>query len=229
MSRIGLHLTGGQSPAQFLRAQFQGQFSSIFISMIWRQELNAQLVRFLTILNWEVLLTLSSDCEVCAHSVRCCEVPRPLLCSMLKQPHPHRASLPPLSPSGLSSCLRDPKWDVVPRGGLVGAGQNGSRLCHLARGERREKTCQSEPSTAFDAPWEEAGEPRGLASSAGVWGEPAGLFPAAPQGATTQRTLWLYVPGDVCPGQGDLKGPWEEAVKALVTGVKHRCQAENKR
>ena len=44
----------------------------------------------------------------------CCDVPRCLLCSMLNRPQPHTPSLPPLSPCGLSTCLRDPKEDVVP-------------------------------------------------------------------------------------------------------------------
>mgnify|MGYP001624206270 CR=1 FL=1 len=40
---------------------------------------------------------------------------------------------------------------------------------------------ENPPQTAlgFDIPWEEPGGPRGLASRAGVWGEPAGLPPAA--------------------------------------------------
>ena len=44
----------------------------------------------------------------------CCDVPRRLLCSMLNRPQPHTPSLPPSSPSGLSTCLRDPKEDVAP-------------------------------------------------------------------------------------------------------------------
>lgn len=36
-------------------------------------------------------------------------------------------------------------------------------------------------------------------------------------------TLLPHVPGDVCHGQSDLRGPWEDTAEALVTGVKHRC------
>jgi len=69
---------------------------------------------------------------------------------------------------------------------VPGRGQSaewsGLPLCPLARGERWKKTCQSELSAVFDIPWEEAGEPRGLASSAGVWGKPVRLCPVASQG-----------------------------------------------
>ena len=37
------------------------------------------------------------------------------------------------------------------------------------------------------------------------------------------------MPGDVCPGQSDLTGPWEDTAEASVTGVKHRCRAQDKR
>jgi len=45
----------------FLRAQFEGQFCSIFLSIIWRQELNVQLESLLVIPNWDVLLTLEGQ------------------------------------------------------------------------------------------------------------------------------------------------------------------------
>lgn len=64
----------------------------------------------------------------------------------------------------------------------MGAEQRGSPLRPLSRGERWEKIPVREPSAAFDPPWEEPGQPRGLASSAEVWGEPVGLCPVASQG-----------------------------------------------
>ncbi|PKU38261.1 rna-directed dna polymerase from mobile element jockey-like [Limosa lapponica baueri] len=38
-----------------------GPFGTIFLSMTWRQELNASLLSFLTVLNWQVFLTLLRD------------------------------------------------------------------------------------------------------------------------------------------------------------------------
>ena len=66
----------------------------------------------------------------------------------------------------------------------MGAEQRGSPLCPVARGERWEKMQETKTSAACDSPGDKLGEPRGLASSAGVWGEPTGLCPAAPQGGT---------------------------------------------
>ena len=37
------------------------------------------------------------------------------------------------------------------------------------------------------------------------------------------------MPGDVCRGQSDPTGPWEDTAEASVTGVKHRCRAQDKR
>ncbi|PKU27462.1 hypothetical protein llap_22234 [Limosa lapponica baueri] len=43
---MGRHLAGDQSPVVFLRAQFQGQFCSTYLSTIWMQGLNAPLASF---------------------------------------------------------------------------------------------------------------------------------------------------------------------------------------
>ena len=113
----------------------------------------------------------------------------------------------------------------------MGAEQRGSPLCLRPRGEREEKSRQSEPSAAFDGPWEEAGEPRGLASSAGVRGGPVGLYPAACQGGMRCYRVnllvvcaWRHLPQPERPD-----GPWEDTAQASVTGVKHRCRAQDKR
>ena len=146
---------------------------------------------------------------------------------MLNQSQHHRASLPPLSTSGLSACLWDPRWVVVPRGDFMGAEQRGLPFCPLARGKRWEKTCQSKPSTASDAPWEEAGEPAVL----GCGQSPRDFVLQPPREAqgVTQQTLLPYVPGDVCPGQSDLMGPWEVMAETSVSGMRHRCWAQDKR
>lgn len=54
---LGLCLAGTWSPAVLLRAQFQGQFYPMYLSLIWMQELNKSLASLLMIPNLEVVLT----------------------------------------------------------------------------------------------------------------------------------------------------------------------------
>ena len=55
------------------------------------------------------------------------------------------------------------------------------------------------------------------------------LQPPGEARGVIQCTLLPYVPGDVCPGQSDLTGPWEDVAEASVTGVRHRCRAQDER
>ena len=99
-------------------------------------------------------------------------------------------------------------------------------LAPLARREREEETCQSEPSAACDPPRKEAGEPRGLASSAGVWGEPVGLCPTASQEGTRcyrvnslalcawRRLPWPERPDGALGRHGRRLGGWHETPMA---------------
>lgn len=89
--------------------------------------------------------------------------------------------------------------------------------------EKTNKTSRREPRAAGDTQWEEAGEPRGLASSDGVWGEPVGLCLAASRGGTSSyRVNPPAIGAWTClPWTEQRRKPWEYMAKASVSGVKH--------
>ena len=55
------------------------------------------------------------------------------------------------------------------------------------------------------------------------------MQPAREARDVTKGTSLPYVPGDVYHGQSNLMGPWEDIAKTSVTGMKHQCQAQDKR